>query len=302
MKSVIEIGEDQLVHRLLAQLPPPPQELHVGPGDDCAVVPFSRTHWQLLKTDAIVEGVHFLPTEDYHRVGWKAIARVVSDFAAMGGTSCWFLVTIGIPENEEILRLERLYQGMSACATKYHATIVGGETTRVARESGIIISVAATGKVRKSELILRSTAKCHDMIFVTGSLGGSLAGRHLDIQPRVNEAQWLAKHHYPSAMMDLSDGLAKDMGRLARSSSLGYQIDIDALPLQAGCDPKQALQDGEDYELLFTVPSSRVKSLAKRWHRNFPDLALSCIGQMVDSEKSMHLTGGWDHFQEANSL
>jgi thiamine-monophosphate kinase len=108
MRSVADIGEDALVSRLLAQLPDAPTELFVGPGDDCAVVPFSESEWQLLKTDAIVEGVHFLPEENRRRVGWKAIARVVSDFAAMGGRPRWFLITVDdtrpykVPDFEQV--------------------------------------------------------------------------------------------------------------------------------------------------------------------------------------------------------
>jgi len=296
MKSVRHMGEDAIVERLIAHLPPAPAHLIVGPGDDCAVVPFSSTHWQLLKTDAIVEGIHFLPNENLERVGWKAIARVVSDFAAMGGTPQWFLVTLGIPSETDICHLETLYRGMSRCAQHYHAPIVGGETTRVSDSAGCVISIAATGLVKKSQLTLRSTARCGDAIFVSGLLGGSLTGRHLDITPRVNEAQWLTKNGYATAMMDLSDGLAKDLPRLAQSSGEGFQLDLAALPCQPGCEPQQALQDGEDYELLFTVSPQRVKSMVKRWSLAFPDTALTCIGRMVEKEKTMHFSGGWDHF------
>jgi thiamine-monophosphate kinase len=296
MKSVREMGENAVVQRLLAQLPPPPADLFTGPGDDCAVVPFSASHWQLLKTDAIVEGIHFLPGENWERVGWKAIARVVSDFAAMGGNARWFLITLAVPPRADIDALEMLYRGMSRCAKDYQAHIVGGETTRIAESSDMVISIAATGFVKKSQLTLRSTARCGDEIFVTGRLGGSLAGRHLDICPRVNEAQWLCKKGFVSAMMDLSDGLAQDLPRLAQASNAGFQIDLSALPCQPGCTSDQALQDGEDYELLFTVSPHRAKSLQKRWSLQFPELALTRIGSIVPAEQSMELSGGWDHF------
>ncbi|MFM2171394.1 MAG: hypothetical protein RI957_1623 [Verrucomicrobiota bacterium] len=296
MKSVRHMGENAMVQRFLAKLPPAPADLIVGPGDDCAVTPFSATHWQLLKTDAIVEGIHFLSNEDFQRVGWKAIARVVSDFAAMGGTAQWFLVTLGIPPDTDIIALEELYQGMSHCARRHRAHIVGGETTRVSESARLMISIAGSGLVKKSLLTLRSTAQCDDVLFVTGLLGGSLAGRHLDINPRVTEAEWLAKNRFATAMMDLSDGLAQDLPRLAEASKLGFQIDITSLPCHPGCTAQQALQDGEDYELLFTVSPQRVKSLVKRWSLAFPDTALTCIGRMVEKQESMHLSGGWDHF------
>lgn len=298
MKSLREIGENTVIQRLITRLPPPPADLFVGPGDDCAVVPFSASDWQLLKTDAIVEGVHFLTNENFERVGWKAIARVVSDFAAMGGSARWFLVTLAVSPRTDIDALEMLYQGMSRCAKQYQAHIVGGETTRIAESSGMVISIAATGFVKKSHVTLRSTARCGDEIFVTGRLGGSLAGRHLDISPRVNEAHWLCAKGYVTAMMDLSDGLAQDLPRLARASKVGFHIDLTALPRQPGCSFRQALQDGEDYELLFTVSPQRAKSLPKRWHHQFPDLALTRIGRMVPQEQTMDLSGGWDHFTQ----
>lgn len=299
MTRVTDIGEDALVSRLLAQLPEAPAELFVGPGDDCAVVPFSESEWQLLKTDAIVEGVHFLPGENRRRVGWKAIARVVSDFAAMGGRPCWFLITVGIPADATVPPLEDLYQGMADCLQTYGAALVGGETTRVASQAGLFISIAATGFVEKSHLILRSTARREDEVFVTGRLGGSSAGRHLEIRPRLAEARWLASGGFATAMMDLSDGLAKDLPRLARASGLGFFLDLDAVPCQENCTTAQALQDGEDYELLFTCAPRDAEKLLALWQESFPETRLSRIGHMVDAAESMHLQGGWDHFAKS---
>ena len=296
MTRVGYIGEDALVSRLLEQMPAAPPDLLVGPGDDCAVVPFSDSEWQLLKTDSLVEGVHFLPEENRRRVGWKAIARVVSDFAAMGGRPRWFLVTVGIPVDAAIEPLEDLYQGMAHCLQMYGAALVGGETTRVSSHTGLFVSIAATGFVGKSELLLRSTARWDDVVFVTGHLGGSLAGRHLDIQPRLAEAQWLARHGIATAMMDLSDGLAQDLPRLARASGLGFFVDLDALPCHDGISHEQALRDGEDYELLFTCAPERVEQVLSQWHKAFPETPLTRIGRMVSPAESMQVSGGWDHF------
>ena len=296
MKSVSDIGEDALIARLLTHLPAPNSSLIVGPGDDCAVVPFSASEWQLLKTDAIVEGVHFFSNENRERVGWKAIARVVSDFAAMGGKPAWFLVTIGVPRDCSVSSLEELYRGMARCLQKYDATMVGGETTSVEGSSNLIISIAATGMVKKKQLVLRSTARLDDLVFVTGNLGGSLAGRHLDIVPRLVEAQWLTKKKFATAMMDLSDGLAKDLPRLAKASHCGFIVDPDRVPCSSGCTVAQALQDGEDYELLLTVAPQRAGRLQKLWAEQFPETALTCIGRMVSIDQSMALQGGWDHF------
>jgi thiamine-monophosphate kinase len=296
MKRAVEMGEDALIARMLAQLPALPADVHTGPGDDCAVVPFSAREWQLLKTDAIVEGVHFLPEEKRERVGWKAIARVVSDFAAMGGVPQWFLVTVGVPRDTRVELLENLYRGIADCMRIYGGSLVGGETTRVADEAGLVISVAATGRVSKKHLVLRSTARQDDRIFVSGTLGGSLAGRHLDIVPRVAEAGWLARRGFATAMMDLSDGLAKDLPRLANASACGFLIESEKIPCTTGSSVEEALRDGEDYELLFTVAAQRVKALERAWAKRFPNTPLREIGRMVAASASMRLQGGWDHF------
>lgn len=296
MKSVGEIGEDALIERLLALCPAAHEDLLVGPGDDCAVMDFSQEEWQLLKTDAVVEGVHFLADEDFRRVGWKAMARVVSDFAAMGGEGRQYLVTLGVPQEVAVARLEDLYRGMLDCLGRFGGQLVGGETSRSADGSGLWVAVSAVGVVKKSRLQRRSTARVGDKILVTGRLGGSIAGKHLDIEPRVESALWLADHGFSTAMMDLSDGLAKDLPRLAKASGCGYRVDWSLLPCSEGCGPEQALNDGEDYELLFTVASDQVERLQKEWALRFPELMLTEIGEMVDSGESMNLRGGWDHF------
>lgn len=297
MKTVAELGEDALIARLLALWPKDQELVHVGPGDDCAVLPLNDQEWQLLKTDAIVEGIHFLPEEDRRRVGWKAMARVVSDFAAMGGEGRDYLVTLGVPYDEKVHHLEELYRGMADCLQVYGGTLVGGETTSVPCGSTSWISIAARGVVKKTSLVLRSTAQEGDRILVTGQLGGSIQGRHLDIQPRVREAQWLASYGGVTAMMDVSDGLAKDLPRLALASGCGYQIDVGKIPCSVDCSPEQALSDGEDYELLLTVSPERVQSLMDAWSLLFPQLSLSQIGEIAPIAQSMVFHGGWDHFQ-----
>jgi thiamine-monophosphate kinase len=300
MKNLEDIGEDGLIERLLAQSPPCGGAVHQGPGDDCAVVEFSAGEWQLMKTDAVVEGVHFTAEENRRRVGWKAIARVVSDFAAMGGEGRYYLVTLGVPEIERVEPLEELYRGMIDCLAVYGGQLVGGETSRAARGSGLWIVISAVGVVEKSRLVLRSTARVGDRIMVTGHLGGSLAGKHLDFEPRVAQARWLAEKGYATAMMDLSDGLAKDLPRLAKASGCGYELLLDQLPCASGCGVEQAMQDGEDYELLFTVAADRVSELRKDWSKLFPELPLSAVGEMVAIEQSMALRGGWDHFDQGH--
>lgn len=292
MKKLEGIGEDELIARLVELVPTGQAE--EGPGDDCAVVDEGGENLVLLKTDALVEGVHFVREAEAKRVGWKAVARVVSDFAAMGGFPERFLVTLALPGSMELEWVEDFYRGMARCFERYGAVLVGGETCRVPQGSAAVISVAATGRVERGNLVMRSGGKIGDAIWVTGELGGSLAGKHLDFTPRLDQARWLVKHFKPNAMMDLSDGVARDLPRLAKASGCGFRLDRAAIPLKEGCDLKQALEDGEDFELLFTLPEGC--GLETEWQHAFPELKLTKIGSLVETEAGDVLDGGWDHF------
>ena len=297
MKTLRDIGEDALIARLI-RLAPCDAAPAAGPGDDGAVVdpgPASGI-LELLKTDALVAGVHFLPDSPAREVGWKAAARVVSDFAAMGGRPERFLVTLALPPDTPISWAEDLYRGIGDCLKTHHAVLAGGETSGVPQGSSAVVSIAATGSVRREHLILRSTAKPGHALLVTGTLGGSLAGKHLNFNPRIKEANWLVSKFKPTAMMDLSDGLAKDLPRLAEASGCGFVLDRAALPLTAGCSIEQALGDGEDFELLFAIEPARVTALLAAWSGEFPNLALSEIGRLVETGQGETLHGGWDHF------
>ena len=295
--NVSDLGEDPLIQRITAGLPQQANVI-VGPGDDCAVIERNHTHDSLLKTDCIVEHVHFLPDTEAERIGWKAVARVVSDFAAMGGLPESLLITLVIPPETETSWVESLYSGMQCCAEFYDFSIVGGETSSTTSGSPAMISIAGTGLVEKGQAILRSTAQDGDLIFVTGKLGGSIQGKHLDFHPRIEQARWLAEHFRPSAMMDLSDGVAKDLPRLAQASKLGFQLDTAKLPCSDGSTTENALNDGEDFELLFTLSAEHAEHLATIWHQHYPDIPLTCVGCMTRDE-SQELHGGWDHFKQA---
>ena len=189
-----------------------------------------------------------------------------------------------------------LYQGMGNCLRKHGGLIAGGETTGCPDDSPIMISVAATGEVTREQLTLRSGAKTGDVLLVTGQLGGSIAGKHLDFNPRINEAEWLTATFNPSAMMDLSDGLSKDLPRLVEASGCGFKINRDAIPCSAGCTLDQALSDGEDYELLFSISADQLDALQEQWSKQFPELPLTVIGELCSSGEGDQLEGGWDHF------
>ena len=296
-KTLRDIGEDALIARLVALVPRDPAP-SAARGDDCAVVdpgPDSAT-LELLKTDALVGGVHFLADAPARAVGWKAVARVVSDFAAMGGNPERFLVTIALPGTTGVEWVEDLYRGIGDCLRAFDAVLAGGETCRVPDSAAPVISIAATGSVRRERLVLRSTGMPGQALLVTGTLGGSRHGKHLDFTPRVTAADWLVSHHFPTAMMDLSDGLAKDLPRLAEASGCGFELERDALPVAPGCTVDQALGDGEDFELLFAIQPERVIALKNAWSAAFPDLPLTMIGRLVEPGEGSRLTGGWDHF------
>lgn len=283
-----ELGEDGLIERLTSQLEQK-GNVQVGPGDDCAVMDGGL----LLKTDCVVEGIHYLPEEVAERVGWKAMARVVSDFVAMGGVPEALMVTLALAEGYQVEWLEGLYRGMQKCAERYDFSIVGGETSRLPK--GMIISIAGTGRTIAGSAILRSGAQSGDVVFVTGCLGGSLEGWHLDFEPRLELMQWLIERYRPTAMMDISDGLGKDLPRLARASGLGFELDFSQVPCRKGATLEQALGDGEDYELLFTLaPEDADKLLRDRQWLEF-SAGFTRVGAMSEFS-GQTLTGGWEHF------
>ena len=295
MSRLSQIREDALIAKLVELVPT--ADSVEGPGDDCAVVDEGGDVLKLLKTDALVEGVHYLKAADPRRVGWKAVARVVSDFAAMGGLPERFLVTLAIPGSMELGWIEEFYRGMGDCFRKYDAVLAGGETCRVPEGSAAVISIAAMGHVEREHLVTRSGASVGESIWVTGELGGSLSGRHLTFEPRVNAARWLVKHFKPSAMMDLSDGIASDLPRLAKASGCGFEIERKRLPLTSGCSVEEALNDGEDFELIFTMSNKAdISALPDAWKREFPNLRITRIGRLMRAGEGESLGGGWDHF------
>lgn len=289
--NLSELGESGLL-RLLTSRWRGGRGVRVGVGDDCAVLTGGRPgEWLLYKTDAVVESIHFTPDEKPALIGRKALARAVSDIAAMGGEPWAALVTIGVPEHTPVARLRGIYRGLETLARQYGVALVGGETTRAGQ---LFLSISLLGKIRGHAPVLRSTARAGDLIFVTGKLGNTLAGKHLRFEPRVKEAQWLARHGFARAMMDLSDGLGADLPRLAAASGLGFRLEREAVPCASGATVDAALGDGEDYELLIAVSPTDTKRLLRRWPFT---LALTCIGALTKTRKNLH-AGGYDHFRQ----
>lgn len=309
------MNEFSLIENLTRSLPLN-QTVVTGAGDDCALLDFGLPDKLLLfKTDAVVEGLHFQSDTPPEKIGRKALARCLSDIAAMAGTPAAALVTLALPTNFDVARVEKVYDGLSALARKHDVAIVGGETTT--NPERMLISISLIGTVERGKQILRAGAKAGDAIFVTGELGGSLAGRHLDFEPRLAEARWLARHFSVHAMMDLSDGLAGDLRHILKASRAGAELLTTAIPIsraaklnsraESSAKPPllAALTDGEDFELLFTVAARDAVPLLDAWKVEFPKLPLTCIGK-ITARQGIHLRDkqgvrpmtahGYEHF------
>ncbi len=285
------LGENALLASLLPGLPGN-TALITGPGDDCAVVARDADWDGLLKVDALVEGVHFTRGTEPRLIGHKALARALSDIAAMGGLPEHALVTLFVHPERPVGLLRGIYAGMSALARRYGVSLAGGETSALPCD-GLALNIALTGRVERGRAILRSTGRPGDILCVSGRLGGSFeSGRHLDFEPRLALARALVEAGAaPCAMMDLSDGLACDLPRLARASGCAYSLDTASLPCHEGCTAAQAINDGEDYELLM--------AFAPETARRLPSLDLPCdltaIGTLCEGEAAP-ARGGWQHF------
>jgi thiamine-monophosphate kinase len=295
MPTLADIGEDKLIRKLMRGVKLD-RDVIAGAGDDCAVVRSTKNEHTLLKTDALVQDVHFTLETPPKLIGRKAIARVVSDFAAMGGTPRHAMITLVAPPSMQVEFLTEIYRGMRAISKVYGINIVGGETSR-----GLVLmlSISMSGTVPSKRWLSRSEGKAGDVLLVTGRLGGSIHGKHLKFEPRLEEGRWLSENAHPHAMMDISDGLAKDLPRLALASGTHFQVNVASLPCNPGCSFDQAWGDGEDYELLLAVNPRSLRSLKAKWSEAFPKLPLTIIGKLVppgEGRPPDFESTGWDHF------
>jgi thiamine-monophosphate kinase len=292
-----ELGEERLLARLLPSLPIY-RGVIVGAGDDCAIVDAPGSGKLLvLKTDCLVEKIHFQSSADPVLVGWKAMMRPLSDFAAVSGVPQFALITLIVPATKPLSWVERLYRGLGRAAQRFDISIVGGETSNTSGPTAISVSVS--GFVEKKRLVTRRGGKAGDALFVTGRLGGALRGKHLRFIARIKESRWLTGKFRVHAMMDLSDGLGADLPRLARASRVGFKIDKKALPVARGASVEAAISDGEDYELLFAVSSRDASRLQRNWAGKFPKLRLTEIGSLTQRStlNRQLLPSGYVHFQ-----
>jgi thiamine-monophosphate kinase len=310
MTTLGQLGERQIIDRLVERLGTH-SNVVCGPGDDAAVVRIAADARVdlVLTSDAVLEGRHFTAGAHPGAVGRKAVARALSDLAAMGSNPQWVLIDIVAPATFDVAAIETVYEGATSIAEEHGVVIIGGDT---AEGSPFGMHVFAVGTVSRDAAIYRSGASQGDMLFVTGSLGGSSLGSHLAFDPRIREGVWLGD--WASSMIDLSDGLATDLRHIANKSDVGFVIKQQNIPISEHArtlDDKHsgfmhALRDGEDYELLFTVPEARVSAFKTAWAGSF-DLECSQIGVATAKAKQIEIESpggeitllddeGYEHF------
>ena len=274
------LGEDRLLNQIWLDLPRgKARKIFAGAGDDCAIVeiPGGR-NYLVLKTDCVVEGVHFVHGTNAPDVGWKAMMRPLSDFAAASAVPQFALITLIVPQQTRVAWVQGLYRGLRRAGTRFEVRIVGGETSNT--RGPIAISVTVIGFVEKSRVASRQGGRSGDDLFVTGRLGGALKQKHLKFIPRIVESRWLTKNFSIHAMMDLSDGLGADLPRLAKASKMAFEIEVENLPLTRSANIDNAISEGEDYELLFAISPRERTRLKREWLRKFPKLQLTRIGSL----------------------
>jgi thiamine-monophosphate kinase len=302
--------EFEYIKWIRSELPPASPDLEVGPGDDCAIMR-TQVDRQALKIDTLIEGKHFILAEKGKKVpavmgpgatpeeiGRKAITRCLSDMCAMGATPSVALVSVTLPSGAPVKLRQDLFLGVAKTCATYGVTLAGGDTQ--AYEGPLSITVAMTGYMDNVRPALRSGAAPGDVIAITGSLGGSILGKHLRFEPRIAEGRFLADRGV-SAMIDISDGLSGDLTRICEESGLRFAVGADiateAVPVSKsarrlaklegmGADRAlhHALHDGEDFELLFIVKPNRWKKIVTEWPFDVPIRALGMMRPLKKGE------------------
>jgi thiamine-monophosphate kinase len=282
--SVASLGEEKLIAAIRRWLGSASPRAPFGIGDDCAVLPASRRA-QLITVDPVIYPRHFDDAVPPRDVGAKLLKRNLSDLAAMGGRPTAAVLALTLDARTSLAWLEQFYRGLAATARRYHVPIVGGDIAQA--DGTVAASLTLLGEAAGTRVVTRTGARRGDWIFVTGELGASLPTRHhVTFTPRLAEGAWLARHSAVRAMMDLSDGLAKDLHALTPPGAKAA-LDGAALPLRPPADLRGALTDGEDYELVFALAARTDRpKFAAAWRRAFPRTRLSCLGQFVSTTAS----------------
>jgi thiamine-monophosphate kinase len=324
-----DLGEFGFIERIKEGVRPGP-DVRLGIGDDCAVLDLPAGHVLLTTTDMLVEDIHFRRGwTDLENLGRKSVSVNVSDIAAMGGTPRHLYLSLGFPKDFPLEGLDRFVKGFLEACGDYRVSLVGGDTC--SSPGPFVISVTVEGSVAQNDYVQRRGARPGDAIYVSGTLGDSAMALHLlqnDMQPdaflldrhnnpraRTSLGAALAAAHTPSAMIDLSDGLLADLGHILECSAAGALVEESLLPLSPSFRAESektpglihlALDGGEDYELLFTVPSGHEKSLTHISETT--GLPLTRVGRITAESMKLEVRtgdgrtytpsrGGFNHFK-----
>jgi thiamine-monophosphate kinase len=308
--SVAAIGEEKLIILIRRWLGPVSPPTPFGIGDDCAVLPALKTPL-LITTDPVIYGRHFDDSMPPAAVGEKLLKRNLSDLAAMGAKPTAAVLALTLDPRVSVYWLEKFYRGLAAAARHWRVRIVGGDLTQAKDFIGAYLTLL--GQATDPRVVTRTGARAGDAIYVTGELGGSRLGHHWRFTPRLAEGAWLARQPVVRAMMDVSDGLAKDLHTLTPPGAKPA-IEAAAMPVSAAArrlaartkkSPlHHALGDGEDYELVFALAKTANQAVFEnRWRLAFPRTRLTRIGRFVRSGKlpagalRLERFAGYEHFR-----
>ncbi|MBM3854628.1 MAG: thiamine-phosphate kinase [Verrucomicrobia bacterium] len=278
-RSISALGEAKLIAAIRRWLGDVSPRAPFGVGDDCAVLRPARGR-QLITVDPVIYGRHFDATVSPREAGAKLLKRNLSDIAAMGGRPVAAVLAVTLDPRVHVRWLELFYRGLAAAARRYRVAVVGGD---LAESPGVVAAgLTLLGQATGRRILTRTGARAGDWIFVTGELGASRpSGHHLRFAPRLAEGSWLARRAEVRSMLDVSDGLAKDLPALTPRGCVAA-LDAAAVPRRRRASLRAALTDGEDYELLFSVATRTDRAaLARAWQKNFPRTRLTCIGRFL---------------------
>ncbi|HWA84618.1 MAG TPA: thiamine-phosphate kinase [Opitutus sp.] len=277
--SVSAFGEEKLIAAIQRWLGDTSPRAPFGIGDDCAILPASRGR-QLITVDPVIYPRHFDDSVPPRAVGAKLLKRNLSDLAAMGGRPTAAVLALTLDARVSLRWLEEFYRGLAACARRHGVLIVGGDVAQA--DGTVAVSLTLLGESTSPRIATRTGARIGDAIYVTGFLGGAVqSGHHFKFEPRLAEGAWLARRVEVRAIMDVSDGLAKDLHALTPRGGAAA-LDPAAIPRRAGVHLRAALTDGEDYELVFAhACHADCASFERAWSHAFPRTRLTRVGRFV---------------------